>query len=125
MIRIDEIRKEMASGYAVHVERQSGKTTAVMHDVHEKHHGEAIVVVLNSIEVSHFSKRYCALYSDDPKPCVVSFENAKQSIYGNSLPIYIDEWWRIPDEIQAVLLNTGRIAGAVGTMMSVTPVPLC
>ena len=120
----EAIRKEMEPGYAVHAERQTGKTTAILAEVHASYRGKAIIVAHSQMQAEHIHHCYRKAFPEDIQPSIVGPLFAMKNIRGNVLPVYVDEWWMLPDKIQDDLKDSKRVVGAVGTVMHISKVRL-
>lgn len=121
---VESILGKIEPGVCVHSERQTGKTTALMRCVHDRHRGGACIVAMNPAMAEMIKNEYRIAYPNDLMPDVVPPSRVMNIIEGRNDPIYIDEWWNLGLRTQWNLKNTGRVHGAVGTLNPVTAIPL-
>jgi len=112
----EAIRKELEPGYVVHAERRTGKTTALLAEIHTQLRGRAIIVAHSALMADIIEQRYKSAFPLDVKPIVTGPIRALEVIRGRDLPVYVDEWWLLPEKAQRELKDSGRIMGAVGTV---------
>ena len=112
----EAIRKELEPGYAVHAERRTGKTTALLAEIHIEHKGKAIIIAHHQESAERISYIYREAFPQDETPLVAGPVRAMITLLGTNLPVYVDEWWLLPEKAQKELKDSGRIKGAVGTV---------
>jgi hypothetical protein len=112
----EAIRKELEPGHAVHAERRTGKTTALLAEIHTQLRGRAIIIAHHQESAERISYIYREAFPQDEIPLVAGPVRAMVTLLGTNLPVYVDEWWLLPEKAQKELKDSGRIKGAVGTV---------
>lgn len=132
------IQEKLLPFCAVHGERQTGKTTALLTAMERNDHGRAIVVAMSTRMAQELRYRWerephnirflGSSHSPkaEPYPRFVSgdTESILRALEGNPHPVYVDEWWMLPKRIQVELIESGRIKAAVGTVPHGEVIPL-
>ena len=119
-MNVDAIEAAIRPGYVVHAERRTGKTTALMHAIHKRHTGAAIVVCPSKQQAEMFASAYCDYVAHGARPvCLGPME--LNALKGTDLPLYVDEYWSFSERAQQQMRDYG-IAGAVGTLPSITAI---
>lgn len=129
----DLILEKIQPGVVVHAERQTGKTRALLQLVHERYHDDAIVVTMGSNTAHLLANMYRQMYehpmygstgrsTQRKGPHFVSADNL--NLEGHHDPVLVDEWWELPESVRRKLIESGRLAGAVGTAVHASQIPL-
>lgn len=80
--------------------RQSGKTTAILEMIHERHKGKAVFFTVNPDMAKCALDIYRKRWPKDEDPI---FTASYLDIRGRSLPIYVDEPWFATAENRRIL----------------------
>jgi len=112
-----EIEKKIEPGYCVHSERQTGKTVALLNLIHRLHKGGVLVVALNQDQSHRIKRMYIEMFPNDFLIQTCSYESFR--LDGHDTPVYCDEWFRFSEKAQDELRLSGRVKGAVGTVLPV------
>lgn len=108
----------MKPGVAVHADRRIGKTEAIITAVHEREDGNAIIVAPTGEAAQDIIRRYRNAFlsygAAGREPVITTAISL--SLYGHSIPIYVDEWWMMSASTRIGLAYSGLVVGAVGTI---------
>ena len=129
------IREKLLPFTAVHGERQTGKSTALLQAVSENDYGRAIIVAMNHNMVRELAYRWQSMYqparfgstgrsTEEPYPRFISADNVHRALEGSRVPFYVDEWWMLPMQVREKLIESGRLKAAVGTVPHGEQIPL-
>jgi hypothetical protein len=99
-------------GLLLGLERQCGKSRAILELVREKHSGDAFIFSPNQMLSRLMSNRYRDLYPKTVQPPCIS---DTKFVRGSMWPIYVDEWWMLQRRMQEELMETGRVVCRLGT----------
>lgn len=99
-------------GLVLGLNRQVGKTSAVLEVIHDDHEGQATVFCMNNEMREHTRRMYKDKYPNEQVP---NFVSSTEKVQGRNDPIFADEWWCIPAEQRRDLLGTGRLVARIGT----------
>ena len=108
-------------GVAVHIARRQGKTNALLWTIYEREQGQAILVVLNGMHEKRMRDAWKVLVEKEEMfpihdPKFIGAPNSPRQLEGTSLPVYCDDWFEYFPEVRRALAESGRVAGAVGTI---------
>lgn len=126
------IEEHITPGVAVHAERQTGKSTALLRMMGKERNG-AIVVASQSASARYLETLYqetlapveFSLFRRSKRPnCPRFVTGGGLQLRGVQLPIYVDEWWLLSPNVQREIIESGQLKGAVGTVPHATPIPL-
>lgn len=137
---VKQIKSQLREGHAVHAERQSGKTTALLEYVHELTQSDTVPIIgflSPNYDLSRMvENRYRVRYLEEPDrgygyvfPRVprVFFCAAHDhyKLSGLTSIVVVDEWWMVDEKTRRELIQGGyRIIAATGTIPAYAQVPL-
>lgn len=99
-------------GVLIGVQRQIGKTQAIMELVHEDHKGNAQIACMSQRMAELLRLRYRESFTSEYQPSFIT--TARQAI-GTGRPLYADEWWAIPSENRRELMASTMLQCRIGT----------
>jgi hypothetical protein len=133
---IRQIKAAVAPGQAIHCERQSGKTTALLewvHDLVEKT-PTRVGFVTHDWQTSHrieagYNLRWPQVEHRNsmlPHVPAVLFmpAHALERLRGLTREVVVDEWWLLREEDRRELARNWQVIAAVGTIRAYSAVPL-
>lgn len=135
---VRKIRESLREGMAVHCERQSGKTTALLEWVHElveadreRRIGYASMNMEQSERAAHL---YRARWPDyrvykpgslrQPERVLFVTGYEPNRLRGQALDVVVDDWWMLTDKAQDELRRYFKVIAAVGTIPAYSAVRL-
>ena len=99
-------------GLLLGLERQCGKSRAILELVHEKHAGNAFIFSPRPELAAWMKVCYRNLFPHSNQACQAFLLN---HVGKSDWPIYIDEWWLLAKNTQKALVKTGRVVCRLGT----------
>ena len=135
---VKQIKSQLREGHAVHAERQSGKTSALLEYAHEltRHPTMPVIGFLTPdynmsrcveglYRVRYLGETDCGYGYVAPRVPRVFFCAAHEHhrLSGLTSTVVVDEWWMVGDKVRRELLPY-RIIAAVGTIPAYAQVPL-
>jgi hypothetical protein len=99
-------------GLLLGLKRQTGKTTAVLEMIHDKHDGAAFYFGPTEQALGVALARYGQMYPGAMLPKTAQFCD---QVLGSILPVYVDEWWLLRESAQRRLMEMGQVVCRIGT----------
>lgn len=130
---IKELKAAFRWGCAVHAERRSGKTTALLQwaeDFIAKSGQRLGFISMNWNMAQHAERVWRDRWelADQRRPVenaiIFTTANSLDRLAGITRLAVVDEWWHIPDKGQHDILSNFHLLAAVGTMQSYVAMPL-
>lgn len=102
---------ECFPGLVLGVDRQVGKTTAILEMIKDRYPGTAIYFGPNQYLCDFAEHAWRGTgFRLSPK-----FFSSSEQVRGYNLPIYVDEWWLLSQRQQDEVMQTGRVVCRLGT----------
>ena len=86
-------------GLTLPCRRQSGKTTAILELIRERHDGVAVYLAPSFNQIGHAK----SIYSQRWPGNLPSFATSSIQLLGSALPIYVDEYWMFSEKDRQIL----------------------
>lgn len=129
---VRQIKENLREGHAVHAERQSGKTTALLEYICDN----MILLACNVAFVSanmDMSMRAKNLFESTMEPLekgrmvpLVRFisSNNLEKLRGRAMSLVVDDWWLVSEAARRDMVDNFKILAAAGTIPLYSSIPL-